>query len=143
AAEQDGCSEDRQRGDEQNADLHQAAEQFAEDKFVIAQISHQEQNKGAAILLLGDSGGGQERREENDEGELEKGEELEEENAEMRDVAESNRLAPTEERLPERDSGDEEKSQVEGAQKIMPRVAGNRQGFAVKDRAEHGPRRVL
>ena len=80
--------------------MEQAAGQFAEDDFVIAQVGEQEQDEGAAVLFLSNGAGGGEAAEERDQGELQLGVKLEEQGSEAGGVAKGRGLAPADQGLP-------------------------------------------
>ena len=64
AAKQHQDHKDGDRADEEDADLQHAAQDFPQNDFIVAQIGHEQEEKGPAIFLLGDRARGGKCREE-------------------------------------------------------------------------------
>src|SRR5262249_55671947 len=131
AAQEDRGGEHREGSDQQDADLHEAAQELSQDKLIVSQIGHQQQDEGPSVFFLSDGGGGKEGGEEDDQCELEEAEQLKKENAEVGNIADGDRTPPAVEGLPEGDAGDEQEAEVEATDEIMAKVARDREGFAI------------
>ncbi len=87
APEQDAEEIDRRGREQQGEDLEEAGDELAQDDFQVAQVGHEQQDEGPAVLLQCHAGGRGQRGEEEHERELEEREEQEQQVAEPSDQA--------------------------------------------------------
>src|SRR5207249_510061 len=102
AAQEQVQAINRQRGQQKQPDLQQAAEKLAKHNFVIAKIGQQEQHKSAAVFFLGDGNRRRKRREKEDQRELNVNQHLELQQPKAGQIGEGGPPFPAHRRLPDR-----------------------------------------
>ena len=131
--------EDRQPGGEHHQHVQQAGQQFAQHEFLVRQVRQQQQDEGPPVLLLGHRAGGQHGREEDGQGQLQRGEDLEDQPGELRQVAHVADDLRAGEHQPGRADQQQQGRRIGAAGDVDPRPPRGDDDFASKNGTEKQP----
>ena len=134
AAQQQHQRKKRESGGQQDKHAQQAGQQPAQHQLAIGQIGHQQQHERLAVFLVGNGAGREQGREEDGQGQLQRGDDLEQDRSEAGQIAGvADQLCPGD-HLPGRPHQQQQDARVDRPGHVMPNPSGGGDRLAGKDR---------